>query len=217
MTPEYVRVVEEAQPDWFLRENVPQAPPAEPNGYDVRSFLLDNCHLDSGDATGHEQMRKRRFLVRRAQEGSARSSAGTSTSLCSSCRMPRRQVAASLAATTHRDSAIDSSARPWQPTRGPCLSGTAGSGKVKVTADGGHDGIADALGSKEYRAQRAAPVTGRHEGADGAPGKDYSPPRRDLRRDAAACKASRPTCAPPSPRAGAPGTSSTSAARSRSP
>jgi site-specific DNA-cytosine methylase len=55
-----------------------------------------------------------------------------------------------------------------------------GSGKVKVTADGGHDGHADALGDKAYRASRAAPVTGRHEGAVGAPGKNYAPPPRSL-------------------------------------
>ena len=61
MTPEYLRVVEEAQPAWFLRENVPQAPDMKPAGYDVRSFMLCNSTLDSGDGTGNEQMRRRRF------------------------------------------------------------------------------------------------------------------------------------------------------------
>jgi site-specific DNA-cytosine methylase len=61
MTPEVVRVVEAARPAWFLRENVPQAPEPKPQGYDVRSFLLDHSTLDSGDGTGHEQMRRRRF------------------------------------------------------------------------------------------------------------------------------------------------------------
>jgi len=61
MTPEYQRVVEEARPAWFLRENVPQAPDIKPAGYTVRSFMLDNSTLDSGDGTGNEQMRRRQF------------------------------------------------------------------------------------------------------------------------------------------------------------
>lgn len=61
MTPEFARVVEEARPAWFLRENVPKAPYIKPAGYDVRSFLLDHSTLNSGDGTGHEQRRRRRF------------------------------------------------------------------------------------------------------------------------------------------------------------
>ncbi len=61
MTPELQRVVEEARPRWFLRENVPQTPELKPAGYAVASFLLDHSTLDSGDGTGHEQMRRRRF------------------------------------------------------------------------------------------------------------------------------------------------------------
>ncbi len=61
MTPDYQRVVEEARPAWFLRENTPKAPDIKPAGYDVRSFLLDNSTLDSGDGWGHEQMRRRKF------------------------------------------------------------------------------------------------------------------------------------------------------------
>ena len=61
MTPEYLRVVELVQPAWFLRENVPKAPDIKPAGYDVRSFMLDNSTLDSGDGWGNEQMRKRKF------------------------------------------------------------------------------------------------------------------------------------------------------------
>jgi DNA (cytosine-5)-methyltransferase 1 len=63
LTTEFVRVVEEARPRWFLRENVPGAPDAKPAGYDMRSFLLDHSTLDRGDGTGHEQMRRRRFWV----------------------------------------------------------------------------------------------------------------------------------------------------------
>ena len=54
MTPEYQRVVEEAQPAWFLRENVPGAPEIKPLGYAVRSFLLDNWA-----SLGQEQQRRR--------------------------------------------------------------------------------------------------------------------------------------------------------------
>jgi hypothetical protein len=61
MTPEMQRVIEEAQPRWFLRENVPRAPDVKPLGYEVTSFLLCNSWLDSGDGHGEEQMRKRRF------------------------------------------------------------------------------------------------------------------------------------------------------------
>jgi DNA (cytosine-5)-methyltransferase 1 len=61
LTPEFARVVEEARPAWFLRENVPQAPDIAPEGYAVTNFLLDNCWLDSGNGLGEEQMRKRRF------------------------------------------------------------------------------------------------------------------------------------------------------------
>lgn len=55
MTPEFERVVEEAQPEWFLRENVPQAPDLLPAGYAVSDFFLNNAWL------GEAQMRKRRF------------------------------------------------------------------------------------------------------------------------------------------------------------
>ena len=61
LTPEYERVVNEARPAWFLRENVPKAPDVKPDGYSVRSFLLDNSTLCSGDGTGNEQMRRRRW------------------------------------------------------------------------------------------------------------------------------------------------------------
>lgn len=56
LSSEYERVVEEAKPRWFLRENVRRAPAIEPAGYDVRTFLLDN-HASLGE----EQMRTRRF------------------------------------------------------------------------------------------------------------------------------------------------------------
>jgi DNA (cytosine-5)-methyltransferase 1 len=61
LTSEFERVVEAAQPAWFLRENSRNAPDVAPEGYDVSSFLLDNSTLDIGDGTGPEQRRIRRF------------------------------------------------------------------------------------------------------------------------------------------------------------
>ena len=53
--PEYERVVNEAQPSWFLMENVEEAPEPSVNGYSVRSRVLNNRWL------GEEQNRRRRF------------------------------------------------------------------------------------------------------------------------------------------------------------
>lgn len=148
LAPEYRRIVDEAQPLWFLRENVPQAPNVEPDGYGVTSFLLDNAWL------GEAQMRKRRFWfgLRDADAPNLRKwIPGTALEL------PSQAVAA------------DSRAVPVR--RG-------GSGKVKVTAVGGHDGTVDSLG--QYRKMKQAAVTGRHEGAVGTRDKDYSPPKRTL-------------------------------------
>lgn len=61
LIPEYERCVLEAQPDWFVMENVPQAPEPVVPGYGIRSFLLDNSALDGGDGFGLEQRRVRRF------------------------------------------------------------------------------------------------------------------------------------------------------------
>lgn len=46
LIPEFERCVYECQPDWFLMENVPDAPPAVVAGYDVQSFLFNNHWLD---------------------------------------------------------------------------------------------------------------------------------------------------------------------------
>lgn len=61
LIPEYQRCVEEARPEWFLMEEVPQAPVPEPAGYAVHSFTLDHCALDGGDGLGLEQERLRVF------------------------------------------------------------------------------------------------------------------------------------------------------------
>lgn len=61
MTKDFERIINQAQPEWFLRENIYMAPDVQPDGYDVRSFILDNSMLDSGDGRGHRQIRKRKF------------------------------------------------------------------------------------------------------------------------------------------------------------
>ncbi len=55
LIPEYERCVAEAQPDWFLMENVPAAPAPIVPGYEVHSFKLNNRWL------GEVQERKRVF------------------------------------------------------------------------------------------------------------------------------------------------------------
>ncbi len=55
MIPEFERVVGEAQPDWFVMENVQGAPISAVPGYVVDAVHLDNRSL------GEEQQRKRRF------------------------------------------------------------------------------------------------------------------------------------------------------------
>lgn len=55
LIPEYERIVSEAQPHWFLMENVPAAPEPAIDGYGVLSFLLNNRWV------GGTQNRLRRF------------------------------------------------------------------------------------------------------------------------------------------------------------
>jgi len=157
MTGEYQRVIDETQPAFFLRENVPRAPDVKPAGYDVRSFLLCNSTLDSGDGTGNEQMRRRRFWF------------GVRDGECPELRAFMDFALFELPDTV--------GAVMNEPANNP-----PGRSRKKVTAVGGHDGTADAIGGyrKARDRARSAPVTGRNEGAVGAPGIDYSPPRRTL-------------------------------------
>lgn len=60
MIPEYERVVLQAQPRWFLMENVRGAPLPKPDGYGVHSFMLGNHRLVGKDGLGQEQKRDRR-------------------------------------------------------------------------------------------------------------------------------------------------------------
>jgi DNA (cytosine-5)-methyltransferase 1 len=55
LIPEYARVVDEARPEWFLMENVPEAPRPVVPGYEVQAFVLNNREC------GGEQNRARRF------------------------------------------------------------------------------------------------------------------------------------------------------------
>lgn len=55
LIPEFERVVSEAKPQWFLMENVSEAPEPAVDGFHVHSFLLNNRWL------GEEQNRLRRF------------------------------------------------------------------------------------------------------------------------------------------------------------
>lgn len=57
LIPEYERIVEEAQPRWFLMENVQEAPEPVVPGYQVRSVVYDNHWAPEAP----EQGRERRF------------------------------------------------------------------------------------------------------------------------------------------------------------
>lgn len=55
MIPDFARCVQEAQPAWFLMENVPQAPFPDVLGYELTDRICDNRWC------GGEQRRRRRF------------------------------------------------------------------------------------------------------------------------------------------------------------
>jgi DNA (cytosine-5)-methyltransferase 1 len=63
LIPEYDRVVAEARPDWFLMEEVPDAPLPSVEGYIVKSVLVNNRHVpaEPGGPVGPDQNRVRRF------------------------------------------------------------------------------------------------------------------------------------------------------------
>lgn len=61
LIPEFERCAREAEPQWFLMENVQQAPEPNIQGYAVKSFLLNNACLLGADGLGQEQERVRRF------------------------------------------------------------------------------------------------------------------------------------------------------------
>lgn len=57
LIPEFERVVQEAQPEWFVMENVPKAPEPVIEGYIVKSLIYNNRWAPEGP----EQNRERRF------------------------------------------------------------------------------------------------------------------------------------------------------------
>jgi DNA (cytosine-5)-methyltransferase 1 len=59
LIPEFCRVVGEAQPIWFVMENVPEAPDPHVHGFTVARVVLQN--LDLGEWSGQEQRRRRCF------------------------------------------------------------------------------------------------------------------------------------------------------------
>lgn len=73
LVPEFERVVEEAQPLWFLHENVLRAPIPHPAGlrYAVSDFTICNSSIEGEDGLGQEQERVRRFTFGVRGEGPA--------------------------------------------------------------------------------------------------------------------------------------------------
>jgi DNA (cytosine-5)-methyltransferase 1 len=61
LIPEFERCAAEARPDWWLMENVPEAPEPHLAGYLVRHVVLNNRWCDGGAGLGPEQHRIRRF------------------------------------------------------------------------------------------------------------------------------------------------------------
>ena len=59
LIPEYARCIREAEPEWFLMENVKEAPDPEVEGYNITSFLLNNR------SCGGEQERIRKIVFGR--------------------------------------------------------------------------------------------------------------------------------------------------------
>lgn len=61
LIPEFERCVTEAEPQWFVMENVPDAPHAEVAGYDCKPYVLNNRQCLKEDGEPAEQNRRRRF------------------------------------------------------------------------------------------------------------------------------------------------------------
>lgn len=66
LIPEFERVVKQAQPAWFLMENVPAAPLPRVENYGVHSFILNNrqCVDESGRPAVQNRTRRISFGVR---------------------------------------------------------------------------------------------------------------------------------------------------------
>lgn len=62
MTVEFIRIIQEANPDWFLYENTRRAPTPEIEGYHIDSLLFNNRWAATDDITGPEQNRMRKIV-----------------------------------------------------------------------------------------------------------------------------------------------------------
>jgi DNA (cytosine-5)-methyltransferase 1 len=154
LTSEFARIVLEAQPRWFLRENVPQATDIQVPGFHVTSFVLDNCWL------GEVQRRKRRFWFGWDRDEPAPNL--------------RRWIPGAALEVMESVNAVAGDPRQSFIPGGQAEVDAIRAARVKETSVGGHDGTADALGDKTYRAKREA------AGKRGASGHDI--PKRDLAR-----------------------------------
>jgi DNA (cytosine-5)-methyltransferase 1 len=61
LIPEFERCVSESRPQWFLMENVPDAPMPSIGGYDVYSYVLNNRQCVDGNGKPATQNRVRRW------------------------------------------------------------------------------------------------------------------------------------------------------------
>lgn len=162
LIPEFERVVAEAGPEWFLMEEVPQAPAAQVPGYAVHAFRLDNSSLDSGDGLGHEQERLRLFSfgVRGATAIDLRAHIQLAA-----LRLPR----AGTVTTTHVNNSDEAKGRVRRqcaidPRAVPVAVG--GSGKRKP---GARVPAVHSSGGAGGERERVPAVVGAHSGAAGRP------------------------------------------------
>lgn len=63
LIPEFERVVAEAEPQWWIMENVPDAPLPSVQGYSTHSFLLNNrwCYAENGEPAVQNRLRRWTF------------------------------------------------------------------------------------------------------------------------------------------------------------
>jgi DNA (cytosine-5)-methyltransferase 1 len=156
LIPEFERCVAEAAPEWFLMEEVPQAPIPSVAGYAVAAFTVCNSSLDSGDGFGMEQERVRRFSF--GIVGTVSRDLRAHLQLAA-LRLPR----ASTVTQTHVDNSDEAKGRirenalVWNPAPGQRTRTQAvlsarravpvaigGSGKRKATVSNRRYGIAEA-------------------------------------------------------------------------
>ena len=155
LIPEFERCVAEAQPAWFLMEEVRGAPVPSIDGYGIKDFLWNNAWTAGDDGYGQEQERLRRFSFGfRGREGvdlrrwmtpaalMLMESSGTATQWPPNNSRERRQavltsnravpVAIGGSGKVKRTHAMFGDGRPTrQEHRYPAVTSSDGSGKVK--------------------------------------------------------------------------------------